>query len=64
MKNIFYNCINLEYINIKKFVVLDNLNIELDDDIIFQTPENIVACIGENQTKLISHGLKLILIDN
>ena len=52
MKNIFYNCINLEYINIKKFVVLDNLNIELDDDIIFQTPENIVACIGENQTKL------------
>ena len=55
LKDIFLNCKNLEYINIKNL----KSNISLENKFFEGTPNNLIVCINDNNTELIKN-----IIDN
>lgn len=54
----FYNCTNLEYLNIKNIKFNFNINLSYYKDIIYNVPENIVYCINETNSPKLNYLFK------
>ena len=50
MDSMFSGCSQLKYINLKNFIAKNYLTVE---NIFFNIPENIVACLNENNHKIL-----------
>jgi len=56
MEYMFYACTKLEYINLKYFTENESLTVK---DFFYDVPDNIVICLNENNTKILTELKKI-----